>query len=168
MEYFCVSLKKFKKWYRKLSCNSRMKIQRMSYFFVNLPTQWICYFIVTRLTTPSTKYKNKHFSSDIIHIQYRHSIYKWEITCIKHNFSCKTPASFKCKASLIENTSLFGLTEWKNLLKDLMNWTFSSLQILTNLLLIATTFSPCIWKSVGLGRTEEIKMLISGFLRLTL
>ena len=126
MEYFCVSLKRFKKWYQKLSCNSRMKIQRMSYFFVNLPTQWICYFIVSRLTTSSTKYKNKHFSSDIIHIQYRHSIYKWEITCIKHNFSCKTPASFKCKASLIENKSLIGLPWCKNLINELNMFFFTN------------------------------------------
>jgi hypothetical protein len=117
MQYLCVSLTRFKKWYRKLSCNSRMKIQRISYFFVNLPTQWLCYFILSRLTTSSTKYKNKHF--DIILIQYIHSIYKWEITFMKHNFSCKTPASFKCKASLIENKSLFGLPWCKNLIKYL-------------------------------------------------
>ena len=141
MEYFCASLKRFKNWYRKLSCNSRMKIQRMSYFFVNHPTQWICYFIVSRLTTSSTKYKNNLACKfDIIHIQYRHSIYKWEITCIKHNFSCKTTASFKCKASLIKNKSLFGLPWCKNLPKDLMNLTFSSLQILTNLLNFRTNF----------------------------
>ena len=138
MQYFCVSLTRLKKWYRKYSCNSRMKIQRMSYFFVNPPTQWLCYFFVSRLTTSSTKYKNKHF--DIIHIQYIHSIYKWEITFMKHNFSCKTPASFKCKASLIENKSLFGLPWCKNLLKDLMNLTFSSLQIKRYLLLLPLTW----------------------------
>jgi hypothetical protein len=44
------------------------------------------------------------YSVDVITCKFRNLIYS-----VKHNFSCKTPASFKCKASLIENTSRFGL-----------------------------------------------------------
>ena len=94
MEYFCVSLTRFKKWYRKLSCNSRMKIQRMSYFFVNLPTQWICYFIVNRLTTSSTKYKNKHLISYIYNTRLTKNV--WFIYILQHNRTLNYVRKIRC------------------------------------------------------------------------
>ena len=99
--------------------------------FEKLQTTWVVWWFELHGIDPQSA-QTKYI--------YRHSIYKWEITCIKYNFSCKTLASFKCKASLIQNKSVFGLPWCKNLLKDLMNLTFSSLQIKRYLLLLPLTW----------------------------